>query len=131
MLWLNGYSVGTFEDSSDLRVACYELIEFFKHSETSCYPDFDNLGKEEVLDKVKGENAGEHYQFICLGDNFDDFNIFVYLTNNRFRFIWKLHEYPFFNYINYSNGTLETFVEKNICIKVVNDFCLDASLWDK
>lgn len=117
ILWMNGVYIGAFEDEQMLLNIAYSLERLLTN--ISDNDAFNNLSRDEIYHLLNKENEGH---LVNLGEGFDDFLIYSYVTGDELNFIWNLLNDPFFTYPSYPDGLQFAKISKNFLIDVVEQF---------
>lgn len=121
-IWLNNIYYGTYEDENILGVAIGCLEHILKSYIGGSI--FDALSDDEIFNYVfyGGEIITDRYRLI-LGEMTDDFSALVFKQGeDDFKFIWRLHEKPYFTYDDYPPGVHSAIVNINIFEQVVSEY---------
>ena len=116
-IWLGGRPVGAFYDSHMLKASLYQIQNVLNRPLTNI--DCVTLNPESLFRKIKELGLGEY--FLNIGESFDDFSIIVCEYNCNYYFIWKLHNKPFFEYINYPLGVQSHIVSREVIKYVIEE----------
>ncbi|RXJ94535.1 hypothetical protein CRV00_06305 [Malaciobacter molluscorum] len=117
ILWMNDIYIGAFEDEQMLL----NIAHIFESLPTNISDNdtFNDLSRDEIYHFLNEENEGH---LVNLGEGFDDFLIYAYVTGDQLNFIWNLLDEPFFTYPSYPNGLQFAKISKNFLIDVVEQF---------
>lgn len=119
-LWIEDEYIGTLDDSQSLGIVSYQLCELARRLNLLKFLKESSDSTEDIFNKLLLESSGKH--LVSLGDNFDDFCILVYTSNEKLNFIWKLESEPFFNYPEYGNEIKSGEVEVENFNQVLGDY---------
>lgn len=117
ILWMNSIYIGAFEEEQMLLNIAYGLERLATN--ISSNDRLNYLGKDEIYHLLNKENQGH---LVNLGEGFDDFLVYSYVTGGELNFIWNLLDKPFFNYPSYPNGLGYAKIPKKFLIDVVERF---------
>jgi len=117
ILWMDGVYIGAFEEEQMLLNIAYGLERLA--TDISSNDRLNHLGKDEIYHLLNKNNQGH---LVNLGEGFDDFLVYSYVTDNELNFIWNLLDEPFFTYPSYPSGLGFAKVPKEFLIDVVEEF---------
>jgi len=117
ILWMGGVYIGTFEEEQMLLNIAYGLERLATN--ISSNERLNHLGKDEIYHLLNKNNQGH---LVNLGEGFDDFLVYSYVTDNELNFIWNLLDEPFFTYPSYPSGLGFAKIPKEFLIDVVEEF---------
>ena len=93
-LWIEGKSVGAFQDVNILSTVLRQLeIGDFESINGCC---FDKYCPGDLYDLFL---SNDFYRYVLiLGNAFDDFYMYWYACGNKLNFLWKIVDNPYFEY---------------------------------
>lgn len=121
-IWLGGVYIGAYDNLCILSAISRELESFTRMNLDT--DEFDGMSVEAIYQYIKlADYPGlGKYWFSPGGDSFDDFSVVVYCHKDKYKFIWKLYEKPFFEYADYPAGFLYAEVSIEEVKQVVSKF---------
>lgn len=120
-IWLKGNYLGAYDDVNILSVTLHQLEKL----SPECLEEIVAKGKseEEIYSYIKSGTCADNGKFmLSLGESFDDFSIVVYLSGEKIKFLWELHEDPFYTYPNYPRGLLSADIPVETLREVISEF---------
>lgn len=120
-LWLENRYLGAYEDSVPMLVTLASLKRLL--DQHVAFDDASLPSREAFFAGVMDGSMrdGDRYR-AGLGESFDDFLVIGFRCGDRIRFIWVLHENPFFDYPAYPEGLQDAWISVALFQDVVERF---------
>lgn len=123
-IWIDGISLGTFEDTTYIPTFIARLTRCLE-LEIALPESMNDTTEINLFNHFNLSNDSGKY-LLGLDSSFDDYQIYFFHKDKKIYFLWKLCDYPFFQYNEYNQYYKDKVflfgIEKQFLSTIINDF---------